>query len=439
MSTLRNKRKVFRAIFFICALPLLFLVLHELGLKINPKAVSGYQNSFWSYYPASPRLIFPENAKPITSYSEIDTVQLNVEHSDLFSFFNGIHTLGYHFFLPNHIGTDWWNWNANYHQRGKRWEKPARISMKLANGEVLRQEPLGIRINGNTSRAFPQKSFRLCFREQYGLTQINSPFAEDSGFTYHTLVLRNHGANWGNLYSIDALVHNSIPRRDIVLKSKPVVVMLNNEFWGVYHLRSKIKLNKKEKSHGKEIIKPSTKEYALFCGHLDSLMSLQNDSALYCIADDFIDLNTLQYMVFTQVLFGNQDWPYDNVLIESSKTSPSKFYVKDLDLAFTKPIPNGGFQELYAIYKNVFIQLHNRLLQHPDYQRDFQLLVNKYFKNRCFENAVKESVIDLKPLIEQQSARWTRYTVEEIEHYPSSVLDSFQMRKKRYLEYLEGV
>ena len=421
---------------------LLPLGVHELGLKLfNSNIVenSNFPSLFWSYYPSSPRLIQPATIDTKAIDSALDTIQLQCDPYDLYSFFNGIHTLGYHFFLPNHFGTDWWNWNANYHQRGKKWEKPATISMKLANGEILNNVPLGIRINGNTSRAFPQKSFRLCFRDKYGKTDIPSPFINDSGRTYHTLVLRNHGANWGNLYSIDALVHNSIPRKDIVLLSKPVVLMLNNEFWGIYHLRSKLKFNAKEKESGRGVIKPSTTAYAKFCAELDTILTEKNDSLRYCQLDKYIDLNSLQYMVFIQLFFGNKDWPYDNVMIETGAHTPAKFYVKDLDLAFTKPVPIGGFSALYNSYQNVFIRLHNSLLQHPDYNFSFKSLVRNYFENQCFENSVASSKTILQPFSAQQSARWDRYSLEEIENYPTSVLDSFQMRKKRYLEYLKGV
>ncbi len=416
---------------------LLSIALHEILLLQLDSNTNRYIQKLFTYYPVSPRPILPSQIEANTGdRATIDTIKLQVDNYDLFSIFNGIHTLGYHLFLPNHFGTDWWNWNANYHQRGKKWEKPASITMKLANGETLNKVPLGIRINGNTSRAFPQKSFRLCFRDKYGTSEIPSPFNNDSSSTYHTLVLRNHGANWGNLCSIDALVHSSLPRRDIVLLSRPVVLLLNNEFWGVYHLRSKKKLNHQEKQLGMKIIKPSTKDYAAFCAQLDTLLNCSNDSILYCSTDSFLDINSLQYMIFAQVFFGNKDWPFDNVLIETGPNIRPKFVIKDLDLAFTKPIPNAGFSESYRSYQNVFVRLHNRLLEHPAYNRDFKNVVSDYFDAHCFEKSLKQSRSHVQPFAAHQAARWDRYSVEEFNSYFVSVADSFQMRKRKYLEYL---
>ena len=60
---------------------------------------------------------------------------------------------------------------ANYSKRGRSWERPAYVSY-FENGELRFATGAGLRVHGGSSRAALLKSFRLYFRELYGLQQI---------------------------------------------------------------------------------------------------------------------------------------------------------------------------------------------------------------------------------------------------------------------------
>ncbi len=420
----------------------LFIVLHEGILKLSDvSSIKALVQPIFTYYPVSVRPIFPKpnhvRGESLNLSSSIPKVHLTTSNYGMYSFFNGISALGINFLMPNEFSRAWWNWNANYHQRGKKWERPANLKVQDSKGRFLLDENLGIRINGNTSRAFPQKSFRLCFRNKYGIEQMSSPFNNDEKSEYRTLVLRNLGANWGNLYSIDAIIQESIPRKDIIIRAVPVQLLLNDQDWGVYYLRNKIELSVDEQRQGTKLIKPSTSEYKKLIDNLYVLVSEMDDSLFYSMANRQLDLESFSYMIFIHTLFGNKDWPRGNMAVKLSAERKAKFYIKDLDLAFTLELSKGGFKDLYATNSNVFFELFLKLMRNRQFRNQYMSMVESYFVEDCFENQLDQYRKRLSPKTEIQANRWGRYSIKEIDTYLFSVRDSFEFRKSKYIDYLE--
>ena len=139
--------------------------------------------------------------------------------------------------------------DANYKQKGKAWEREAAITLfeVSAEGEataVLSQN-CGIRIQGNYSRSDLQKGFRLYARTEYGEKNFEyTVFGEDyvnvAGEVmdkFDTLVLRNGGncaftAKFNDTYWQSLIGEMACSTK----QSRPCVVYLNGEYWGLYVL-----------------------------------------------------------------------------------------------------------------------------------------------------------------------------------------------------------
>ncbi len=138
--------------------------------------------------------------------------------------------------------------DANYKQRGREWERAATMTMFefTPDGavEVLNQT-CGIRVQGNYSRSDLQKGLRLYARSEYGENNFRYPvFGEEyvnvDGQVmdkFKTLVLRAGGncaftAKFNDTYW-QSLVHDSACETK---QSRPCVVYLNGEYWGLYVL-----------------------------------------------------------------------------------------------------------------------------------------------------------------------------------------------------------
>lgn len=110
------------------------------------------------------------------------------------------------------------------------------------NGEIAFQSNIGFRLFGGMSRLFPQKSFTLVAREQYGKKRIRYPvFGKHAPEEFKSLVFRNGGSDWGKSHFRDGLMISLLENFDLEKQDhQPVHVYLNGAYWGIYDIREKI-------------------------------------------------------------------------------------------------------------------------------------------------------------------------------------------------------
>ena len=138
--------------------------------------------------------------------------------------------------------------DANYKQRGRDWERPANMTMFEFSPEgatVVLSQNCGIRVQGNYSRSDLQKGLRLYARSDYGVSKFRySVFGEDNlnddgeiMDSFDTLVLRAGGncaftAKFNDTYWQSLLHETNCETKH----SRPCVVYINGEYWGLYVL-----------------------------------------------------------------------------------------------------------------------------------------------------------------------------------------------------------
>ncbi len=152
--------------------------------------------------------------------------------------------------------------DANYKQRGREWEREAAMTMFEFDGngavQVLNQN-CGVRVQGNYSRSDVQKGLRLYARKEYGdknfrYAVFGEDYLNDAGETmdkFKTLVLRAGGncaftSKFNDTYW-QSLLHDSACETK---QSRPCVVYLNGEYWGLYVLEEDYSNDFFEDVHG---------------------------------------------------------------------------------------------------------------------------------------------------------------------------------------------
>ena len=189
---------------------------------------------------------------------ELAVISISMNYEDLFDSATGIYVKGDIFneallqYLQYHNrvtdGETARSLDANYKQRGREWERQATITFFEFSPDgaraVLTQD-CGIRIQGNYSRSDLQKGFRLFARSEYGESKFRYPvfgtdYRNDAGEvmdSFDTLVLRNGGncafTSKFNDTFWQSLLHNTACDTK---HSRPCVVYLNGEYWGLYVL-----------------------------------------------------------------------------------------------------------------------------------------------------------------------------------------------------------
>lgn len=122
---------------------------------------------------------------------------------------------------------------TNYYLEGAEAERPVYIQFFDASREDTLAQDCGIRIRGNESRHFPQKSFSLYARSRYGSSSF-SPVFFDTGISYPNLIL-NSGRQLKKIFFF-SLVED---RDTAIQQYTPCQVFLNGEYWGMYYLMEK--------------------------------------------------------------------------------------------------------------------------------------------------------------------------------------------------------
>ena len=184
-------------------------------------------------------------------------ISISMEYDDLFDPETGIYVKGNRFneALKKHVASGEpieaetaRQLDANYKQRGKKWERSCHMEFFECSPDetisVLSQN-CGIRIQGNYSRSDLQKGFRLYARSDYGDNKFRYPvFGERSidnnGHivdTFKTLELRA-GGNCAFTAKFNDVYWQTLTQEfDYSTKaSRPCVVYLNGEYWGLYVL-----------------------------------------------------------------------------------------------------------------------------------------------------------------------------------------------------------
>ena len=187
-------------------------------------------------------------------YRNYKVISLAVDPGDLFDPARGIYIQGNAFDEWLHSDAfdptlDEWLIPGNYLNRGREWERQARMQIFDGGTEVFSGE-VGIRIHGGASRDSEQKSFNVYTRKEYGTKSIdydlfdgeNTSETGDEPITeYDSFILRNCGND--NKFSRirDQLIQGLVWGRNFITQAMtPCLVFIDGEFWGHYEITEKL-------------------------------------------------------------------------------------------------------------------------------------------------------------------------------------------------------
>ncbi len=221
-------------------------------------------------------------------FNGLPVISLVSDYDGLFGYENGIYVLGKT--CDDNKSTNGgmfvndWQYPGNYANRGREWERQTHIELFEADGNPDFERELGMRIMGNASRTYNQKSFRMYARTDYGEKNIKYPLIpgntgdgtnEEVG-KYKTFLLRNGGNDCTYAKIRDPLIQTLVKGTDVATQeSRPVVVFLNGEFWGIYALEEDYSDNYIETNYGVD-----SKDVVLIkCGEIEE--GTEEDMALY--------------------------------------------------------------------------------------------------------------------------------------------------------------
>ncbi len=242
------------------------------------------------------------------------------DHEDLFDFERGIFVPGVHW---NH---HWPDWSGNYYERGREWERAVSLEFYEPGAGGFKQDA-GLRIHGGHTRRLPQKPLRLYARNAYGNNAFNYPlFGKDGLKEYQRFAMKPFFASWSPAGFEDHL-SNSLVVNNLeadAIRSRPVILYINGEYWGIYFIHERIDTRLLEARSGVDAdsIDIVSNWYGITqAGSASNFHALYNyvknndlsQPHVYDTVSQWIDIdNFIDYLIF-QIYSANYDWPANNM------------------------------------------------------------------------------------------------------------------------------
>ncbi|MCB0731548.1 MAG: CotH kinase family protein, partial [Ignavibacteriae bacterium] len=295
------------------------------------KCISIHESKLQSKVSVRTFFINEENNFPIVS--------LSTNPANLWDIDSGIYVKG------NNYNPEAPNYGANFWQD---WEREAHIEFFNEVGNIGFSLPCGIKIFGNITRCFPQKSLSIFFRGQYGFNELSYELFSNSNIKkFDALVLRNSGSDWTSTMLRDPFMISLIGELDLELQNYcPAILFINGRYWGIHNIRDKINedfiASRRDVSANK--IDLLENKYKVVEGtnddYLDILYILENnnfsENEFYNYFKTRIDIDNFFDYQISEIYFNNTDWPGSNVKFWREKTeSPLwRWIIYDTDFGF---------------------------------------------------------------------------------------------------------
>lgn len=267
----------------------------------------------------------------------LPAVSLSADSLDLFDYETGIFVPGVYFDPLDP------NWTGNYYQQGLAWERPLNVEFYEQDNTGINQQA-GLRTHGGNGRRFQQKCVKIYAREEYGKKRFKHKFFEtilQNSFKH--LVLKPFSASWNQTGVSDYLSNIYASTLDLeTLASRPVVVYLNGEYWGIYYIHERpdehyledhydVDINHVNLISGwNPVLDHGTLEYFnSFYQWMENADLSDPDS--YAYAETRMDMgNFIDYQIF-EIITENTDWPANNTRMWQVDDGPWRWIFYDGD------------------------------------------------------------------------------------------------------------
>lgn len=375
-----------------------------------------------------------------TLHGALPVVSLVVQPEDLFGDDRGIYTVGNAFLhdqdqvaLKYLREPRWWKYPGNYLFRGKEWERSANLEIFGSAGALLCNRSIGLRINGNTTRGFPQKALRVSFKTGSDLKLFDGPSRP-----YDEIVLRASGNDQDRTMFRDAVQHRLCQGMAFdVSRAQQSVVYINGAYWGIHNIRERVEDDELAIRYGlkkKNIVILADRalpyrndddgvEAKRFKSWLNRMERMYATSRAFADSvEAAVDVDGfLQYMS-AQIVFGNTDWPDQNVKFwrwtgdrDSTRTETDgrwRFIMGDSDLSF-------GYDELPADkYPNMFDHLRRKqgpvarlfrlCLAAPELKERFDAILRNQLAGPLSSERMEAAVLGMSDRIDAEMHRHVR-------------------------------
>lgn len=323
------------------------------------------------------------------------------------------------------------------HNVNQDWERPVNIELYEKDGTRGLNQMAGVKIFGGCSRVrFPMKSLAFYARKEYETASFNYKlFPDKKSEEYETFILRTSGDDQPSTMFRDALTQTVV--KDVidvdVQAYRPVVLYINGQYWGIHNMREKINEHyandnfdanpdsvdvlKRNPADSWNVIHGSADHYNAMIAYL------KNNDITQPAHYDYIcrQLDKDEYINYqiTQIFFGGQDWPGNNIKFWRSREKPYdrwRWVLYDLDHTFSDPYGNimeeAAEVDCACNWPNPSwsTYLFRRMLENKSFRDEFIqrffLYAGSHFSRERIHGIINQMQAAIAPEIPRHIERW---------------------------------
>lgn len=271
----------------------------------------------------------------------LPVMSLCADSLDLFDYERGILVPGIHYDPTNQ------DYSGNYYQNGSDWERPCNVEFYENDNYGINQQA-GVRTQGLSTRRFSQKGLKIYARSEYGKKRFKYKFFSDTDVaSFKHLKIKPFKGGWTGIGCQDYISGRIAQNLDIdCLASRPMVLFLNGEYWGIYYLQEKPDERYIEDHYDADLttvnIIESWDGYNCEYGSGEAMKDLfewvknhdLSDDDNYQYVKERIDIdNFIDYEIF-EIFSANLDWPANNMRCWQADNGRWRWLFYDGDACF---------------------------------------------------------------------------------------------------------
>ena len=432
------------------------------------KAIA-YKNGALSGKPVTKNYFYSETG---SSAYTLPVVAVNIDENLMFDYDRGLHVAGKKFDdwrAANPDGNSQLSDN-NYLLSGDESEVKGSFSYYVGGVEKVSQN-VGVRLHGNFTRIFPNKSLRIYARSEYGNSSLDFPFFNDRPFdSYKTIILRNSGNDVNLTYFRDAFIQRTNANLHVVTQAyQPTITFLNGEYWGLLNLRERYDKHYFKRVYGVDtdaldflefngfiVQEGDYNHYAALLGYLD-VNDLADDANYNYVATQLDPENFTDFFI-ANIYAANTDWPQNNIEFWRKKTTAYepdapygqdgrwRWVLKDMDFGFGYESGNATYEHntlAYASSTGGDIEtnpewstfLFRKLLENEKFKTNFinrfaDVMNTTYLPERV-DDIIAEMKAAIEPEILQHGQRWQSFlTLSDWENHINTMVEFADRRQE---------
>ncbi len=273
----------------------------------------------------------------------LPVMAISADSLDLFGYEAGILVPGAYFDSTHSYVS------GNFYQSGREWERPINVEFYEPTDNSGINQQAGIRTHGGTCRCQTQKGLKIYARDEYGKKRFKHRFFESiPNESFKHLVLKPFSYRWFNYGIQDDICNRMAAQLDVEsVASRPMVLFLNGEYWGIYYLKEKPDAHYLEDHFGNEDtdynvvsnwygyqVDGDTTGFVEMMRWVKNCDLTQEDQ--YARIGEMIDISSfIDYYCF-ELFIGNNDWPANNMRCYQLHDGRWRWIFFDGDDALTK-------------------------------------------------------------------------------------------------------